>query len=421
MGKKTIFQNCFAVILVVPVFLPLVLFCTGCSQDSVDDPVNIVPLPEIPKNVLVIPGDQKLVVNWDMAANASSYELFWNAEGGAEQPIESDAATITIGGLENGTGYWIKVRSTNSEGISGFSPPVKGIPAIQEFLDDFVYVQGGTVTGSSSYAMSVTVPTDPPGYMNAGNTLSRQGVFTEGRTVSIDSFYMARYETTKKLWYKVQVWAEGYYFQNKITAPKQADENKPVTGINWRDAIVWCNAYSEMNGQEPVYYYENNILKDSRDSNAAACDNAVMQKNKNGYRLPTEVEREYAARGGNPAGADWMFTYSGSSNADDAAWHHGNSPYTVRDVGGKKPNRLGIFDLSGNVQEWGWGWMNYGVNAAPDTPLDGESYGSPYVQVPMAGGGVGSNITMSCVAYRWGYTTAYKDAFVGFRVMRNID
>ena len=143
-----------------------------------------------------------------------------------------------------------------------------------------------------------------------------------------------------------------------------------------------------------------------------------MNKNKNGYKLPTEIEREYAARGGDPGKADWMFLFSGSNNADDVAWHHGNSAYTIKYVGTKSANRLGIYDLSGNVQEWGWGWMNYNIVSDADTPIDGEIYSSRFNQMPMAGGGVGSNITMSCAADRWGYITNYKDAYVGFRVVR---
>ena len=283
----------------------------------------------------------------------------------------------------------------------------------------FAYVPGGTVTGSAGYAMIVTIP---PGYMNAGNTISKPGVFVGDRTVSIDSFFMAKYETTRKLWYEVQLYAEenDYFFQNKIAAPSQAEEKKPVVGISWRDAVVWCNAYSEMDLLEPVYYYENNIVKDSRNPNAAACDSAVMDRSKNGYRLPTEVEREFAARGGDPREADWMFVYSGG-NTDDVVWHHGNSPFAIKDVGTKNANRLGIFDLSGNVQEWGWGWMNYNRPVRPDAPADGESYGSPYTQQPMAGGGVGSNATMSCVADRWGFITDYTDQYVGFRVIRNVN
>jgi formylglycine-generating enzyme required for sulfatase activity len=169
-----------------------------------------------------------------------------------------------------------------------------------------------------------------------------------------------------------------------------------------------------------VYYSSGNaVLRNSR--NSAACDGAVMDRSKNGFRLPTEAEREFAARGGDPGKDEWMFTYSGSDNADDVAWHHDNSPYQIREAGTKKPNRLGIFDLSGNVQEWGWDWMNYNIELTQFTPRDGESYSSRFNQKPIAGGGVGSNLTMSCVADRWGFNTSYTDPYVGFRLVRKAE
>jgi formylglycine-generating enzyme required for sulfatase activity len=115
-----------------------------------------------------------------------------------------------------------------------------------------------------------------------------------------------------------------------------------------------------------------------------------------------------------------MFMYAGSDTADDVAWHHGNSAYQTNTVGGKNPNRLGIYDLSGNVQEWGWDWMHYAVDVTAETPANGAAYSgtAPFAdQKPFNGGGVGANVTMSCVAYRWGFTPDYRDNYVGFRVV----
>jgi formylglycine-generating enzyme required for sulfatase activity len=394
---------------------------SGFSPAVTGTPAAQLPLPS------VVRGNGRLSAGW-AAEDGVTYEVWYGTSSDGEAAGKwtgaitrsGSVAGTTITGLTNGTPYYVGVKIENAETLSDLAEETPEAPP--SVPGGFVYVPGGTITGSGDYAFTVTVPNDP-WYDNPGATSYHKGVFVEGRRLDIASFVMAKYETTRQLWYDVQVWAleHGYFFQNKISAPGEANKNKPVTGISWRDAIVWCNAYSEKDGRQPVYTYGGNVLKDSSTVNAAACDGAVMDKTKSGYRLPTEVEREFAARGGDPGRADWMYMYAGSNNADTVAWHRGNSENLVRAVGTKNANRLGMYDLSGNVQEWCWDWMHWAIDVTAATPVDGAPYSGT---VPLAnqkafnGGGFGSNPTMSCVTYRWGYAPDFKEYRVGFRVVR---
>jgi formylglycine-generating enzyme required for sulfatase activity len=377
----------------------------------------------------LVRGNGELLVGW-AAEEGIDYQVWYGASGNTGDAVQWNGpiarsgivAGTTITGLVNGTACHVWIRPVNNGTPGDFGEETAETPEAPKSVEEgLVYIPGGTLSGSDSYAITVTVP-DDPAYTNHGSSFVKRGVFVQGRSVPIPSFAMAKYETTQGLWHTVQTWAleHGYQFQGKKSALSAAQ--KPVAGISWRDAIVWCNAYSEMQGLEPVYRDSGgNVLKDSTNAAAAACDGALMDKARSGYRLPTQAEREFAARGGNPGLGDWMYMYAGSNTADDVAWHHGNSAYQTKDAGTKAPNRLGIYDLSGNVQEWCWDWMNYAVTVTEATPPDGAAYsGTPPLanQKAFNGGGVGSNFTYSCVAYSWGSLPDYKDNYIGFRVVR---
>lgn len=177
--------------------------------------------------------------------------------------------------------------------------------------------------------------------------------------------------------------------------------NNPVEQVTWFDAISYANALSEKCGFIPYYTIKNVIKENNRIISALV----EINNSSNGYRLPTESEWEYAARGGKSSKGH---VYAGSDKIGDVAWYDDNSDSKPSKVGLKEPNELGIYDMSGNIWEWCWDLYTKTLDKTVDifAPRVGR------------GGSWFSGIGSAKVTYRGSYNPDKAHSTYGFRLVR---
>jgi formylglycine-generating enzyme required for sulfatase activity len=264
------------------------------------------------------------------------------------------------------------------------------------------------------------------GAFSMGSTNNSPAYFQETpvHEVTLSSFSMAKHEVTQKEWYAVMgtTAADLLALRNMLYPPTEQNsykvevlygegENHPIYYVTWYEAVEYCNRLSAHEGLPPAYTINKNT-----DPWTVTCDFAA------GYRLPTEAEWEYAARGGDSGD---NFKYSGSDTLDDVAWYSGTSGGNTHPVGWKKPNGLGLYDMTGNANEWCWDWAQpnyYSISLSdnPTGPVDNSVSGDYRVT---RGGDFIDGATLSTLsnlrtADRGGIAPYARLRSLGFRVVR---
>lgn len=176
------------------------------------------------------------------------------------------------------------------------------------------------------------------------------------------------------------------------------DDRCPVLHVSWNDAAQYCNWWSKKEGLQQVYDFQG--------------DTVIAHATSNGYRLPAEVEWEYAAAEGREIKTA---VFSGDARIGEVAWYSGNAAKKVHPVGGKKANRLGLYDLTGNV--WEWCHDRYDPQAySKETGIFGPSQGALRV---LRGGSWNNNSRHCRLSNRTSRSPDFRDGNLGFRVARN--
>ncbi len=312
-----------------------------------------VPPPSAPKNLQasLSPLDPRGVrLTWDPVAGATSYNLYHAPSFGVSKTSGTRVANITnlsllMTDLPLDDDTFFVVTAANASGESAESNQAAATPRVAKPV----------------YAM-ISIPN---GNFQMGDNLLDPGLpapyALPVHTVNVSAFYIDRYETSYDLWKSVYdgAPAKGY---NDLSAGRNGSfgigTDMPVTNVSWYDVVKWLNARSEIEGRTPVYYTDATQTEVYRTGKIDLPQGAVKWS-ASGYRLPTEAEWEYAARGGL---AGKRYPWGDDLDSSRANYDRGGSTA----IGIYPANGHGLHDMAGNVWEWVWDRGSDDYKWAPD-------------------------------------------------------
>ncbi len=379
--------------------------------------VSATPTPVVPDEPTAVaavsgPGAGEVTVSWTApsdtgGADITDYTVYWDTKAivtvvpDTNKKSTGNADTsLLVDGLINGLSYYFIVTATNSAGESLGSSDEATVERL-----GYALAEGGTFKMGSPDDEEKAEADEKPQH-----------------DVTVSQFYISKYETTHAEYIEflnsAEVAADGrkdgielidmaditiaveniegkFRFKDGVTIFPTSDT--PVANVTWYGAVEYANWLSNQAGLTPVYTINGTSVTPSWDAN--------------GYRLPTEAEWEYAARGG---ASSKGYTYAGSHSVGEVGWYSSNSGGgSTHPVGQKKDNELGLYDMSGNVSEWCWDWKGGYSNESQTNP-DGLSTGAFRVR---RGGSGQDNADNLRPANRGMNRPDYSSSSLGFRLV----
>ncbi|WP_461247019.1 SUMF1/EgtB/PvdO family nonheme iron enzyme, partial [Treponema sp. R6D11] len=217
--------------------------------------------------------------------------------------------------------------------------------------------------------------------------------------ITLSGFYMGKYEITQDQYRAVMG-------SNPSEFSDSGNWNRPVERLTWIDAIKFCNQLSYKEGLEQVY-------------NIAGSD-VTADFSKNGYRLPTEAEWEYACRAETTtAFNNGNNDYNNTASVSEVAWFGYNSSNWTHDIGKKKPNAWKLYDMHGNVFEWCWDAYDENYYSKSISAINPTGPNNSDSKVVRGGSWENPDYSLLRSAARTGYFWNYSSHDIGFRVVRH--